>query len=83
MPILPRRLRYAPRLPESLYGERLETLTLAMPQLGSAIRSSQTVYMGHKLAKPQVTGVETLRRDQLRLTFNQPINESGRQDPAV
>ena len=64
-------------VPESLYGERLETLTLAMPQLGSAIRSSQTVYMGHKLAKPQVTGVETLRRDQLRLTFNQPINENA------
>ena len=64
-------------VPESLYGERLETLTLAMPQLGCAIRSSQTVYMGHKLAKPQVTGVETLRRDQLRLTFNQPINENA------
>lgn len=64
-------------VPESLYGERLETLTLAMPQLGSAIRSAQTVYMGHKLAKPQVTGVETLRRDQLRLTFNQPINENA------
>ena len=55
-------------VPESLYGERLETLTLAMPQLGSAIRSSQTVYMGYRLAKPQVTKVETLRRDKLRLT---------------
>ena len=65
-------------VPESLYGERLETLTLAMPQLGSAIRSSQTVYMGYRLAKPQVTKVETLRRDKLRLTFNQPINENAR-----
>jgi len=64
-------------VPESLYGERLETLTLAMPQLGSAIRSSQTVYMGYRLAKPQVTKVETLRRDKLRLTFNQPINENA------
>ena len=64
-------------MPESLYGERLETLTLAMPQLGSAIRSSQTVYMGYRLAKPQVTKVETLRRDKLRLTFNQPINENA------
>ncbi|WP_455501773.1 FHA domain-containing protein [Gemmiger sp.] len=64
-------------VPESLYGERLETLTLAMPQLGSAIKNSQTVYMGHKLTKPQVTKVETLRRDKLRLTFNQPINENA------
>ena len=64
-------------VPESLYGERLETLTLAMPQLGSAIRNTQTVYMGYRLAKPQVTKVETLRRDRLRLTFNQPINENA------
>lgn len=64
-------------VPESLYGERLETLTLAMPSLGSAIKNSQTVYMGYKLAKPQVTKVETLRRDMLRLTFNQPINENA------
>lgn len=64
-------------VPENLYGERLETLTLAMPQLGSAIKSSQTVYMGYRLAKPQVTKVETLRRDKLRLTFNQPINENA------
>ena len=64
-------------VPESLYGERLETLTLAMPNLGSAIKNSQTVYMGYKLAKPQVTKVETLRRDKLRLTFNQPINENA------
>ena len=55
-------------VPESMYGERLETLTLAMPQLGSAIKNSQTVYMGYKLTKPQVTNVETLRRDKLRLT---------------
>ena len=64
-------------VPESLYGERLETLTLAMPSLGSAIKNTQTVYMGNKLEKPQVTQVETLRRDQLRLTFNQPINEKA------
>lgn len=64
-------------VPESLYGERLETLTLAMPSLGSAIRNSQTVYMGYRLTKPQVTKVETLRRDKLRLTFNQPINENA------
>ena len=64
-------------LPESMYGERLETLTLAMPSLGSAIQSTQTVYMGHKLEKPQVTKVETLKRDRLKLTFNQPINENA------
>ena len=64
-------------VPESMYGERLETLTLAMPQLGSAIKNSQTVYMGYKLTKPQVTNVETLRRDKLRLTFNQPIHENA------
>lgn len=33
--------------------------------------------MGYRLAKPQVTKVETLRRDKLRLTFNQPINENA------
>ena len=64
-------------LPESMYGERLEMLTLAMPSLGSAIQSTQTVYMGHKLEKPQVTKVETLKRDRLKLTFNQPINENA------
>lgn len=40
-------------VPESLYGERLETLTLAMPQLGSAIRSSQTVYMATAWPSPR------------------------------
>lgn len=64
-------------VPESMYGERLETLTLAMPRLGSAIKNSQTVYMGYKLEKPQVTKVEPLKRGTLRLTFNQPINENA------
>ena len=40
-------------VPENLYGERLETLTLAMPQLGSAIRSSQTVYMATVWPSPR------------------------------
>ena len=55
-----------------------ETLAQAADgKLGSAIKNSQTVYMGYKLTKPQVTNVETLRRDKLRLTFNQPIHENA------
>ena len=42
---------------ESLYGERLETLTLAMPQLGSAIRSSQPI--NENANKPQLYEVRS------------------------
>lgn len=64
-------------VPESMAGERLETLTLALPSLGSAIRSTQTVYMGHTLEKPQVTDVKVRNRTTLMITFNQPINENA------
>ncbi len=61
-------------VPESLYGERQEIVTLAVPSLGSAVKSSSTVYMGFQMEKPQVTKVEVLNRNTLRLTMNQAIN---------
>ena len=64
-------------LPESLYGERLETLTLSIPSLGSAVNSSATVYMGYKMEKPQVTGVRVLNRTTLELQLNQAVVENA------
>lgn len=31
---------------ENFYGERLDVLTLSVPQLGSAVKTNATVYMG-------------------------------------
>ena len=64
-------------VPDSLTGERQEVFTLSVPKLGSAVKSSTTVYMGFRMEKPQVTKVEPLGRTKLRLTFNQPINENA------
>lgn len=64
-------------VPESLYGERQEIVTLSVPSLGSAVQSSTVVYMGFKMEKPQVTQVEVLRRNTLRLTMNQAINANA------
>lgn len=47
-------------VPDSLTGERQEIFTLSVPKLGSAVKSSTTVYMGFKMEKPQVTKVEPL-----------------------
>lgn len=55
------------------YGERLETLTVSVPSMGSAIKSSTNVYMGYRLTKPAVEAVEVLDRTHLRLVFNQSI----------
>ncbi len=60
-----------------MYGERLETLTLAMPQLGSAIKNSQTVYMGYKLTKPQVTNVEDAAARQAAPDLQPAIHENA------
>lgn len=64
-------------VPESMYGERQEIVTLAVPSLGSAVKSTSTVYMGFRMEKPQVTKVEVLRRNTLRLTMNQAINANA------
>lgn len=64
-------------VPESMYGERQEIVTLAVPSLGSAVQSSTTVYMGFRMEKPQVTKVEVIRRNKLRLTLNQAINPNA------
>ncbi len=64
-------------VPESLYGERQEIVTLAVPSLGSAVQSSTVVYMGFKMEKPQVTQVDVVARDTLRLTMNQAINANA------
>lgn len=64
-------------VPESLAGERQEIVTLAVPSLGSAVQSSTTVYMGFRMARPQVEKVEVLGRDTLRLTMNQAVNPNA------
>lgn len=64
-------------VPESLYGERQELVTLSVPSLGSAVQSTSTVYMGFRMEKPQVTKVEVLGRTTLRLTMNQAINQNA------
>lgn len=64
-------------VPESLYGERQEIVTLSIPSLGSAVQSSTTVYMGFRMEKPQVSKVEVLDRNTLRLTMNQAIHPNA------
>lgn len=64
-------------VPESMYGERQEIVTLSVPSLGSAVQSTSTVYMGFRMEKPQVTKVEVLGRQTLRLTMNQAINANA------
>lgn len=64
-------------VPESLYGERQELVTLAIPSLGSAVQSTTTVYMGFHMAKPKVSTVEVVDRNTLRLTMNQAINANA------
>lgn len=64
-------------VPESLYGERQEIVTLSVPSLGSAVQSSSTVYMGFRMEKPQVSEVQVLGRNELRLTMNQAINANA------
>lgn len=64
-------------VPESLAGERQEIVTLAIPSLGSAVQSSTTVYMGFRMARPQVERVEVLGRNALRLTMNQAVNANA------
>ena len=70
-------------VPDSLTGERQEIFTLSVPKLGSAVKSSTTVYMGFKMEKPQVTEVEPLGCTKLRLTFNQAVNASARTAPGL
>ena len=65
-------------LPEDSYGEKLELLTVSVPKLGSAVTSTSTVYMGHKLTKPAVETVEVAGRNQIRLTFNQAVQNADR-----
>lgn len=65
-------------LPEDTYGEKMEKLTLSVPKLGSAVTSTSTVYMGHRLTKPAVTGVEVVSRNQLQVTFNQAVENAER-----
>ena len=64
-------------VPESMYGERQEIVTLAVPSLGSAVQSTSTVYMGFRMEKPRVTDVAVLNRHTLQLTLNQAINENA------
>ena len=64
-------------VPDSMYGERQELVTLSIPSLGSAVQSTSTVYMGFRMERPQATRVEVLDRHTLRLTMNQAINANA------
>ena len=59
---------------EDFYGTRVETLTLAVPSLGSAVQTSTPVYMGHRLLSPAVTEVVAEDRTHLRVRFNQAVS---------
>ena len=61
---------------EDFYGERLDVLTLSVPQLGSAVKTTATVYMGHRLAKPAVENVELQGRNAITVTFNQAVGRA-------
>lgn len=61
---------------EKFYGEKLEILTLQVPQLGSAIKTTGTVYMGHRLAKPEVKTVAVSKRNTIVITFNQTVGRA-------
>lgn len=60
----------------SAYGERLDTLTVKVPDLGSAVQDETSVYMGHRLTRPAVTGATLTGRDTLTLTFNQAVSNA-------
>ena len=57
------------------YGERLETVTVSVPSLGSAVTTSAAVYMGHKLTPPAVQSVKVTGRNELTVTFNQAVGQ--------
>ena len=61
---------------EDFYGERLDVLTLSVPQLGSAVKTNATVYMGHRLAKPAVENVTMHGRYAMTVTFNQAVGRA-------
>lgn len=73
---LGRVLEFKTEVDLSLYGERLDTLTVAVPSLGSAVRDETTVYMGHRLTRPAVTSAVLTGRDTLTLTFNQAVSNA-------
>ena len=49
---------------------------MTVPSLGSAVRDETSVYMGHRLASPAVTGVTLTGRDTLTVTFNQAVSNA-------
>lgn len=61
---------------ENFYGERLDVLTLSVPQLGSAVKTNATVYMGHRLAKPAVESVTLHGRYAMTIRFNQAVGRA-------
>ena len=69
-------LEFKTELAASFAGERLDTLTVAVPSLGTAVQASATVYMGHKLTAPAVETVTLTGRDTLTLTFNQAVGNA-------
>lgn len=69
-------LEFKTELAASFAGERLDTLTVAVPSLGTAVQASATVYMGHKLTAPAVETVTLTDRDTLTLTFNQAVGNA-------
>jgi hypothetical protein len=55
-------------------GEKIEALTLSVPTLGSAVSVTSKVYMGHSLAKPEITGVRVNSRGHITVFFNQAVS---------
>lgn len=61
----------------ALYGEKLDVVTVSVPSLGSAVRATAAVYMGHRLTPPAVERVEITGRNRLTVTFNQAVGQGG------
>lgn len=62
-------------LDDSMYGTRLERMSLGVTALGSAVTANTTVYMGNRLEKPQITQAAIINRNKILLVFNQAISE--------
>lgn len=76
-------LEFKTAIDPDFYGERWETLTVAVPQMGSAVNASTTVYMGHRLTHPAVTEVRPTGRRELTVSFNQAVSDATAGLPAA
>ncbi|MDD4849184.1 MAG: FHA domain-containing protein [Gemmiger sp.] len=76
--LLANALQIKTTVPANQGGEKLDELTLSVPSLGSAVKVSTTVYMGHSQARPAVTGAQVTGRNTIQITFNQAVDNADK-----